>query len=193
MSMVFRKSVLGFNKDDVLSYINGLFEKINQIEQAGEAQKQELNQQLVEISSRLNEANTEIRDLAAENERLNNEIASFRQERDKLTELSEVIGKLYLVSKLNADSVIRSAKDMKNRTEEEIQKNLSVIEATQSVLNEMKDKVLATSDNYSESLNEVVGSLDEAKAVLESGHKAQQKAEKNMNALHAAAEASVKV
>ena len=192
MSVFFRKSLLGYNVDDVKKYIDDLFNKINNAE---ETHKQEIlkNKELIlELSESLNSANQKIADYINKIDNLTLEIEAYRAEKEKITQLSEVIGKLYLVSKLNAESIITSATSIKRKTVEEAEFNMQLIEEAHIKLQELTNNVNSSSLEYTDKLNTVANSLTETKESIKKDYKAMNRSEQKLKQVDSAVADSVK-
>ena len=192
MSVFFRKSLFGYNVDDVKKYIDDLFNKINNAE---ETHKQEIlkNKELIlELSESLNSANQKIADYINKIDNLTLEIEAYRAEKEKITQLSEVIGKLYLVSKLNAESIITSATSIKRKTVEEAEFNMQLIEEAHIKLQELTNNVNSSSLEYTDKLNTVANSLTETKESIKKDYKAMNRSEQKLKQVDSAVADSVK-
>ncbi len=192
MSVVFRKSMFGFNKDDVLGYINELYGKINALEEEFNKKSAEQKNEITELSSSLVNANQNIKDLMSENDKLNSEVTKLRAEKEKIDRLSDVIGKLYLVSKLNAETITRSAKETKRKLDNEIESQLKIVEEAEKRLTELKDEVALSSVEYSEKIAGITASLSETKEIIKKNDNVAYKSEVELNELLTAANNTVK-
>ena len=147
---------------------------------------------ILELSESLNNANQNIADLISENDKLTTELNYYRAEKEKITQLSEVIGKLYLVSKLNAESIITSATSIKRKTVEEAEMNMQVIEQAHKKLLELTNNVNSSSAEYTEKLQTVADSLIDTKASIKKDYRAMNKSEQKLNEVDVAIADSVK-
>lgn len=192
MSVVFRKSMFGFNKDDVLNYINGLFDKINALEADFNNKSSAQKNEIVELSESLNNANQSIAKLMVENDALLDEVTKLRAEKEKIERLSDVIGKLYLVSKLNAETITRSAKETKKKLDLEIESELKIVEEAEKRLSELKDEISSSSTEYTEKLSSITDSLNQTKQIIKKNDKQSFKSEVELNSLLEAANTTIK-
>ena len=189
MPMVFRKSVLGFNKEDVLKYINELFDKITKLEEKSKEKEQELNNEISDLNACIDGANKNIEALITENERvikvgdgLRNDIAVrdeeiarlnslldvYRSKEQEINDIAEIIGKLYMVSKLNADTIIRTAHESKLESEAEVRRNIDAIEDAQRMFDDLKSSAQLSASEFRNGLDRLIASLDTAKDKLSS-------------------------
>ena len=192
MAVFFRKSLLGYNVEDVKKYIDGLFKKMNDSEEEHKIEISNNKQMILELSESLNNANQNIADLISENDKLTAEVELYRAEKEKIIQLSEVIGKLYLVSKLNAESIITSATSIKRKTVEEAELNMQVIEQAHQKLLELTDSVNSSSAEYTDKLLSVANSLKDTKASIEKDYKSMNKSEQKLGEIDVAIANSVK-
>lgn len=192
MSVYFRKSVLGFNKDDVKKYIEEMHTKMSNSDAENKKVINEHKNTIMELSESLNNANENIARLIVENDNMLAELEAFRAEKDKITQLSEVIGKLYLVSKLNAESIINSAKDIKNKSVTEAEYNIQLIEETQEKLEMLAKEINKSSADYNNAVENITNSLIDAKGAISNNYKRIRRSEEKLNEVNAVLNDSVK-
>ena len=192
MSVFFRKSLLGYNVEDVKKYIDGLFKKMSDSDDEHKKEIAKNKELILELSESLNNANQNILNLISENEKLTDEVEHYRAEKEKISQLSEVIGKLYLVSKLNAESIITSATSIKRKTVEEAEFNMRLIEEAHLKLQELTTSVNASSLEYTDKLNTVANSLTETKESIKKDYKAMNRSEQKLKDVDSAVADSVK-
>lgn len=193
MSVFFRKSLLGYNVEDVKKYIDGLFKKISDSDEEHKKEIAKNKELILELSESLNNANQNISELISQNDTLTAEVEHYRAEKEKITQLSEVIGKLYLVSKLNAESIITSATSIKRKTVEEAEFNMQLIEEAHQKLQELTNNVNATSLEYTDKIQSVATSLNETKDSIKKDYKAMNRSEQKLKDIDTAVADSVKV
>ena len=156
MSVGFRKSLFGFNSQDVMEYIernHKIFAK----------KENDLNDKIAELSSLLEESKKEQSKLELEKAELNQKLDSFNDKYEEIERLSENIGKLYLVAQSNAQAIINNAKEEARIAEEEVNKNIVSIDETHNALAELKADILRTSQEFSAKVDTLVSSLTNAK------------------------------
>lgn len=192
MSVFFRKSLLGYNVEDVKKYIDGLFKKISDSDEEHKKETTKNKELILELSESLNNANQNIAELISENDKLNAEVEHYRAEKEKIVQLSEVIGKLYLVSKLNAESIITSATSIKRKTVEEAEFNMQIIEEAHLKLQDLIESVNSSSFEYTDKLNSVTESLSETKQSIQKDYRAMHRSEQKLKDVDTAVAESVK-
>ena len=156
MSAGFRKSLFGFNSQDVIEYIDRTHRTFAKKEE-------ELNGKIGELNSLLEVSEKEQQKLEAEKAELNKKIDSFNEKYDEIERLSENIGKLYLVAQSNAQAIINNAKEEARITEEEVKRNIASIDETHETLTELRSDILKASQEFSTKVDDLVSSLNSAR------------------------------
>ena len=192
MAVFFRKSLLGYNVEDVKKYIDGLFKKISDSDEEHKNEIAKNKEMILELSESLNNANQNIAELINENDKLTSEVEYYRAEKEKITQLSEVIGKLYLVSKLNAESIITSATSIKRKTVEEAELNMQIIEQAHQKLLELTNNVNTSSAEYTDKLQTVANSLNDTKTSIKKDYRAMNRSEQKLDQINLALTDSIK-
>lgn len=148
----FRKSFMGFNREDVTNYIEALVKKYKSGENELLARIENLNIDLKEASDRA----------AALQETVN----EFERKREEIEKLSESIGKLYLVSQANAEAIIRNAKQSSSVAGEEVRRNIAGIEDTHQRLEVLRADVMDAAKRFNDEFMHLAASLNDTKATL---------------------------
>lgn len=157
----FRKSMFGFNCQDVMNYIESTHKNF--------VTKQN------ELNAKLKEANSALEDQQNENELLNNEILKLKMElkeyedkREEIDRLSRNIGRLYLVAQTNAKNIMQRAQQMRDESIAEIEKNVGTIDDAHISLNDVRDRINEMSAEFTTQIEELVSSLSLAKEKMDS-------------------------
>ena len=153
MSIGFRKSLFGFNCDDVIKYV----EKIHS---TFKSKSDELTKQTNELSAQLNLTKDAYDKLLAEKNQISEQLNAFTEKAAEIERLSESIGKLYLVSQANAKVLMSNAEESTNIAKTEVEKNLSAIDEAHISLNELRRNIQKTSDDFIKEVDVLLGSLD---------------------------------
>ncbi|MBE6787360.1 MAG: hypothetical protein E7537_03325 [Ruminococcaceae bacterium] len=153
MAIGFKKSLFGFNCDDVINYIERLQRKFKN-------KTEELNQKTQELENELNISKENYQKLLEEKNDLSEKLDSISQKTEEIERLSENIGKLYLVSQANAQVVMSSAQQNSSLAKSEVEKNISAIEEAHISLNELRQSIRSTSENFIKEVDVLLGSLD---------------------------------
>ncbi len=153
MAVGFRKSLFGFNSDDVVEYIDSMHKSFVKKES-------ELNSTLEKLKIELELAKIEQEKLQLEKEEIKNELAEFNAKYDDIERLSENIGKLYLVAQTNAKVIIENSESSAEITNEEVNKNLFTINDAHESLKELRQSIIQTSADFVSEVDGLISSLD---------------------------------
>lgn len=159
MSAGFRKSFLGFNCDDVLNYI----EKINNDFSIKQRISNEKIEDLENDCENLKSTNEQ---LSHQIEELNSKLYEFEKRSAEIEALSEKIGKLYLVSKTNAQTIIENANESSRLALEEVNKNISALETAQVNFEDLKNRAVSGSALFAGEIAELEESLIKTKETI---------------------------
>lgn len=153
MAIGFKKSLFGFNCNDVIDYIERLQIKFKN-------KTDELNQKTEELSNELGLSKENYQKLLEEKNALSEKLDAFTQKAEEIEKLSENIGKLYLVSQANAKVIMSSAEESSSLANSEVEKNLSAIDEAHISLNELRHNIQKTSDDFIKEVDVLLTSLD---------------------------------
>ena len=156
MAAGFRKSFLGYNCDDVLKYIEKTTHENSEREIIDKEKINELSNTVTELENKNSE-------LSAKLEELNGKLAEFEAKSDEIKKLSEGIGKLYLISKTNAQSIINAANESSNAVLEQVKKNIEIIDNAHNELFNIKTSVENNAASFSGNIDDLGASLSRVK------------------------------
>ncbi len=159
MSAGFRKSFLGFNCDDVIKYIEAAQARFSKRES-------ELEADITSLTEKNNATLSELEALKAEKAVVEAELASFKARCDEIEQLSESIGKLYLVSQTSAKNIINNSVASSRLANEEIFKNIDCIDNAHTSLSSIKSEIEDTAKSFIDKVNSLCASLEETKVEL---------------------------
>jgi chromosome segregation ATPase len=158
----FRNSLFGFNKDDVMSFVmeskeseNTLKKKINELNGKIET----LNNDIEGLQTKYEET----KKILSETEE---QLESYRQREEALTALSESIGRLYLVAKANAESVMASANESAEKSMYAVDKNIAIAENAESELKEISDTLNEKTREYLEAVADLKQQLEDTRKTV---------------------------
>lgn len=129
----FRSSLFGFNREDVLTYVV----ESREAENKNRKRIEELDNKNKELEANiqqhkgLNEEISEKLSIAEE------KLKDFDQREQALTNLSESIGRLYLVAQANANAVIAAANENVELSKAAVEQNISVASSAEAELLEI--------------------------------------------------------
>ncbi len=152
----FRKSLFGFNCEDVMSYIE-------RSQNSFAKKEKDLSEKLNQLNNELDLSNENYNKLNAEKEAIAKKLSDFSEKYEEIERLSENIGKLYLVAQANAQAIMENSENSLKLADAEIEKNLSTIEEAHTSLDELKQNILKTSSDFVNELDGLINSLVETK------------------------------
>ncbi len=152
MSVGFRKSLFGFNCDDVVSYIEESHKKFSAKEEA-------LNQKIDSLDNTIADVNAQLEDVKAAKAIVEAQLKEYTDKYDEIERLSQNIGKLYLVAQANAKSIMQNSTDNRDIANREVEKNLHSIDNAHEQLATLKAEIMQTSDDFVAKVDALVNSL----------------------------------
>ena len=162
MAIGFRKSLFGYNQDDVIEYVKKLHNNFKEKEQTFKADINALEDKinnLLENEVKLN----------AEKAELTSKLNEFTAKQAEMERLSENIGKLYLVANTNAKTIMANAEANSKLAEDEVSKNVSAIEETHTALNDLRSSINETAQSFTNEITALIESLEGAKSKISKG------------------------
>ena len=176
MSVGFRKSLFGFNCDDVVSYI----EKTHKAHTEKEIIFKEQIEDLEAQNSSLQE---QISDITREKSEIEAKLKEFTDKYDEIERLSQNIGKLYLVAKSNAQTIMKEAENSAEIARKEVLRNITSINGAQETLHNVKENVVNTSAEFAKEIAALSKSLNDARYQIETHEAAAAKSEEEYRQL----------
>lgn len=177
MALGFRKSLFGYNQDDVTDYIQRQAVKNTQIQTELNTKIKQNEASIKALTEQLNDANTK-------NSELTESIEFYREKYEEVKTLSDNIGKLYLVAQTNAKAIMNAAEQAKDAAQGEITKNIDVLNATGETLGALKAKMLEMCNSFVGDIENLSAELDDAKKVIETSSATQQENSENFEKLY---------
>lgn len=167
MAIEFRTGFLGFNKDDVLNYVHLKDRELKVLSSELNAKIKELEERL-EVLKKEHLSDISIIDkLTKENSELNIKVAEYDSKTAEIDAMSAKIGKLYLVSRSTAKTVVDEAQANAQIAEAQTEKSLQNIESTQASLKELAEEILSASQGFVSRIGEFNRSLEDAKSKVD--------------------------
>lgn len=170
MALGFRKSLLGYNCEEVSEYIHKTAQENKELVSSLNNKIKECNK-LVEVKDEqcfnLNNQITE----------LNEQLDFYKAKYEEVKKLSDNIGKLYLVAQTNAKAIISAANNASSSAQSEMQSNISLIEQTDTSLLQLKNDLVNMSNSFVsevDRLQEKLNAIKELSKIAET-----EQAEKN--------------
>ena len=156
MSVGFRKSLFGFNCDDVINYIE-------KSQKSFAEKEKELSEKVTSLAAELELSDENYKTLEEEKEQIAKKLADFNDKYREIELLSENIGKLYLVAQANAQAIMANSKKNAELSDNEVSRNLSTIDEAHKSLDELKKNIAKTSGEFMSELDGFIASLNETR------------------------------
>ena len=159
MSTGFKSNLFGFNKADVINYIEEIHKK--------HAEKEtELNGVIEALNREIATLKDDISALNEEKERLSNIQEEYIKRYNEVEKLSESIGKLYLAAQTDAKEILEKSARERELINKEVENNISAIEEMHSSLDNVKNGVMSSVSNFTEELDRLFSAFEEVKTKL---------------------------
>lgn len=153
MAVGFRKSLFGFNCDDVMQYIEKTHKSFSEKETM-------LNNKISELDNALLSLNSELKSIKTAKENVEAELKKYTDKCEEIERLSQNIGKLYLVAQANAKAIIKDSAENSEMSRKEVERNLGSIDEAHESLNNLKANIMKTSNDFVNRVESLIGSLD---------------------------------
>lgn len=160
MAAGFRKSFLGYNCDDVLKYIEKTTHENNERELIAK-------EKIAELQAENDNFKSKNLEMSAEIEAIKAKLNEYEAKADEINRMSEGIGRLYLVSKTNAQDIIDAANNSSSAVIEQVKRNIEIIDNAHTELFTIRTSVESNAANFSKSLSDLESSLSDVKDNIE--------------------------
>ena len=161
MAAAFRKSLFGFNSDDVTSYITNMHKEHS-------VEVTELKEKIEDLSVQLKVSESNVKSLAAQNAELSEKLQVYIDKYDEIELLARNIGKLYVVANTNALAIMNAATENKDLSKTQVDKNLESVTHIQKTLISTREEIAKTVSEFSEKLDSLLTELSLAKSKIDS-------------------------
>lgn len=161
MSAGFRKSLFGFNCEDVMGYIE-------KSQKSFVEREKDLSEQVEKLSAELELSNDNYRKLNEEKETISKKLEEFNEKYEEIGRLSENIGKLYLVAQANARAIMANSEKNAGLAAAQVEKNLSTLAEAHASLDELKKNIVRTTDEFVGEVDTLISSLNDAREQISS-------------------------
>ncbi len=148
----FRKSFMGYNRDDVNEFIEALIKKYKTNEN--------------DLTAKIETLNIDLRRSAETVEELKATVAEYEKKRAEIEQMSRNIGKLYLVSQSNAEAIIENARQSRESAAGEVRRNIDGISSAHESLDGLCAEVNETAKRFNDEIARLTASLDETVSAL---------------------------
>lgn len=177
MSVGFRKSLFGFNCDDVITYIQKMHKSF--------AKKTDmLNEKADSLAKELDLSKEDYEKLMAEKAIVDQKLNAFNEKYEEIERLSDNIGKLYLVAQANAQAIMANSQKNADLSVAEVEKNLSTIDDAHESLDTLRQSIIKTSEDFVNEVNTLLQSLDETKEKITQNTQNSEQAKEHFDAVY---------
>lgn len=156
MAVGFRKSLFGFNCDDVIEYVQESHKKFS-------AKENELNQKIDSLDKTIISINTQLEELKVAKSAVEAQLKEYTDKHEEIERLSQNIGRLYLVAQANSKSIIQNSTEIRDAANLEVEKNLHSIDSAHEQLAALKAEIMQTSNDFVHKVDALVSSLSETR------------------------------
>ena len=182
----FRRGLFGFNREDVLAYIENLHKEAAERESRLTAQIKEKEKEAAEAGTALEDmkkalesAENQAADLrqrladaegtlAEQREQLKGkeQAAAFESQQEEIERLSQGIGRLYLTAQTNVESMLADAEQLTGQASKEAENRLHALSDCEEQLLELRRQMADAFRRYDAELDNMCASLREAKETV---------------------------
>ncbi len=149
MSNGFKKEFMGYNKQEVCNYISSLA-------QENEKRKQKFQE--------------EIQSLADENAALKAKLNEYESKAENIEKLSKAIGRLYVISKANADAVKAESDEIIKRCRTEERLSAECVDSIRKILCSTEDELKALAEQSSDKIRELSEAIESCRTKVANSH-----------------------
>lgn len=157
MNKGFRKSLFGFNTDDVLAYIAAT-------DKVAKDKIDALKKQVDELNA-LNDK------LSIDNEALSKKAAEYDSKKDQIKLMSDNIARIYVTAKTTSKILIDNANESRLLIEQANKQRLEALDDTQLSMEDVKEKLSSAAASYSKELTELCENIENIKSRIDSNEK----------------------
>ena len=163
MAVSFRSGLFGFNRDDVLEYVHKKDAETKALTAHHKEKVDALERELESLRGEFSEALKNNAELTAENAAMLEELTLLRAKAEEVESLAKKIGRLYLISKSSAKTIVEKAEENAETIAQQASIHLANIEQAEESLHALAVKIVSASDAYVSELNSITAALSEAK------------------------------
>ena len=174
MALGFKKSFFGYNCEEVSEYINKVKSENKQIVETLK-QKNELNE------NKIKELNEKIGAAEQKTAETLESLEFYKGKYEEVKRLSENIGKLYLVARTNAKTIMDTANEAQKLSGEQLDKNISVLDEAQAAISNLRDSLETINSDFSVRTKELENTMQQVRAMADNAQKANDSMTENFN------------
>lgn len=168
MAYSFKRELYGFNREDVLLYIQELLNKNEENEIADKSELLEMTKKANELEEALENAQKSLEEVTKENEELKAQIETLNKEKEDLEGIANDMSRMYVTSKANAQSGVQGvAIENVNLVKNEVANTLQQLEDAQKRMDLYGDNLGKIVANYKKNIDAMFKSLGITKVKLD--------------------------
>ncbi len=177
MSVGFRKSLFGFNCDDVIRYIEKTHKTFSE-------KANSLNEKADDLAKQLEFSKEQYENLMEEKNVIRAKLNEFTEKYEEIERLSENIGKLYLVAQANAQAIMANSENSAQISNEQVERNLSSIDEAHISLGQLRENILETSNDFVKEVDSLISSLETTREKITENTKGIEVAKENFETVY---------
>lgn len=179
MAVGFRKSLFGYNTEDVLEYIDKTHRTFSKKET-------EFNNKINELEDEIKVSKENFENIVRQKAALEIELAAFRQKQAEIERISENIGKLYLVAQANAKAVMNSSIESAELINAETEKNVCALSNAHTSLDGLREEIKQTTADFVNQMEGLLASLESTKEQIDENQQTVDTAKEEFAEIYAA-------
>ncbi len=154
MALGFRKSLFGYNCEEVLEHISKITADNKQTVLTLKDKIKSREEENLKLLSEAEDLNKKLLEI-------NESLEFYKSKYEEIKNLSDNIGKLYLVAQTNAKAIVSAADAAHISSKTEIDRNISVLEEAEAALNGAKQKLNDLNREFSSQVTVLSQELEE--------------------------------
>lgn len=152
MKLGFKKSIFGFNCNEVIGYIKKNHELFIET-------KEKYEEEIKQLKSKIDSQEHSISFLSSE-------LDKYVEKEAEINELAEKIAEMYLVSKSGAEAILQNAVDNKIQSEKLVESNLEAVTNANNTLENLETELSQTVETFNKKVESLKQNLSETKQDL---------------------------
>lgn len=149
MSKRFRKSLFGFNTDDVLAYIA--------------ATDKAANDKKAELEAKISDLASQVEGLNSLNSQLSEIVAEYESKKEQIRIMSENIARMYISAKTTSKILVEKAEESSKLISDESKDRLNILSSSQISMEAIREQVTSAASQYCLEVERLYASLEDVK------------------------------
>lgn len=169
MSKGFRKSLFGFNTEDVLKYISAS-------DNAAKTKISKLEKEIIELNSKIEAIEKEKAELYAVAE-------EYKNKKEYIKLMTDNTARIYLAAKSTSKLMIDNANESRKLIEEANDTRISALSDVQEAMKDLREKINTASKSYSDEVDELSIAFENLKNCINDNNSESDSAVQEFNTL----------